>query len=215
MTRDILYQLITDPVKYLETLRERDMFDNILPEIGELVKLEQTNRYHTEDAYTHILNVIKALPDGVSKECRLAAVFHDIGKAVTRTFNEEENVYHFYAHEKKSVSLFEDVCERFGWTSENFDISRVIWLINNHLKLHTQIRDSRKAKRNIEKRFFRGDIPYDYRRDLLALHLADTLGSVPVDEDIRDAKTAHHRLLEKLFWEVEEELKEKTKSLNT
>ena len=50
----------------------------------------------------------------------------------------------------EKMSLFEDVCERFGWTSENFDISRVIWLINNHLKLHTQIRDSRKAKRNIQ-----------------------------------------------------------------
>lgn len=88
--------------------------------------LDQLSPYHTEGAYTHTLNVIRALPGVASKECILAAVFHDIGKALTCSIDEEKGAYHFYGHETQSVLLFQRICERFGWSSEDFDFQKTV-----------------------------------------------------------------------------------------
>jgi hypothetical protein len=67
----------------------------------------------------HTINVIRALPITASEECVPAAVFHDIGKALTRTFDEGKGVYHLYRHDAESARLFVGICERYQWSTED------------------------------------------------------------------------------------------------
>ena len=64
--------------------------------------------HHREDAYRHTLKVIEALPAGSSPELLLGAVFHDAGKALTRSFDSQQGHYRFLGHEKEGCRLFDE-----------------------------------------------------------------------------------------------------------
>jgi tRNA nucleotidyltransferase/poly(A) polymerase len=203
----VLHHLSTNPVWYLETLRERKLLENVLPEIAALIGLEQKSKYHQEDAYVHTLNVLRNLPKNCSKSLKLAAVFHDIGKSVAQSFDETEGVYHFYGHEKESVEMLLEICRRFSWTDSCFNVVKVNWLIANHIRINQNwgaMKDPRKA---INKMFFRHsrpdlEIPFSFRQDLLELRLADTSGSVVSDRKVREGQVKNYRLLVELMADV-------------
>lgn len=210
----VLHHLLDHPVSYLETLRERGLLAHILPEVAILVGLEQSNVYHTEDAYSHTLSVMRALPEGSSRELTLAAVFHDVGKADTRTFDQETGLHHFYGHETRGAELFQEAFERLNWQEEDFAVEKVLWLIRNHLK--TKIIDWREIEdpgKTVRRLFFakKGEppIPPDYRNDLLALSLADALGAEAEDGLTRKTIMERESRLLNLVKEVEEDLKRK------
>ena len=208
--RIVLHHLVSRPASYLEALLRWNLLEGILPEIAELVDFDQASPYHTEDAYTHTLNVLRALPGGASRECILAAVFHDIGKPLTCSLDEEKGVYHFYGHERWSGLLFAKICERFGWGPEDFDFNKTAWLIENHMKPKVDWEKTKVPKRTVERLFFRGKdgkgVPKDYREDLMVLRFADNLGAVTEDESIRRSSLDGQRLFEKLVREVEQDL---------
>lgn len=205
----ILYHLLNNPVGYLEYIRKNKLINNILPEIGALEHLDQSGPFHTEDAYTHTLDVIRALPASSSRELLIASIFHDIGKATTQSFDEVKRVYHFYGHAKESVVLLRKIFIRMKWGSGDFGQSKVIWLVENHIKTQDNWRKKKKVQKSIERLFFRGNdsenIPQDFRKDLLALCLADTLGAKPINDEIRAEKMAHYHYFSRLLFEVEEE----------
>ncbi len=211
----VLYHLINNCIEYLETIRKQDLLGRILPEIGALVDVSQTSRFHVEDAYTHTLNVIKALPKASTNECILSAVFHDIGKAKTQSFDEQKGDYHFYGHEKESVFLFEKVCERFGWKNEDLDLLKVRWLIDSHMKAQMDWGRNKNPKKTMEKLFFRGKspggIPSDYREDLLVLCLADTLGAVCYNKETQDSNIARYHYFKKLMADIERDMEARDK----
>lgn len=99
-------------------------FAELLPTIG----FDQ-NRYHTKDVYGHTLDVLAACPP--ERILRLAAVYHDIGKAYTLTVDKDGN-RHFYDHEKIS----EEICRRemlhlrFSYD----DIDSVATLVKLHMR---------------------------------------------------------------------------------
>lgn len=206
----VLDHLLNDPVSLLERTRERGDLDVFLPELGALVNLSQKGPHHTEDAFVHTLNVIRALPENKSVELLLAAVFHDIGKAPTRTFDDEKHVYHFFGHEKESEALFDRLCDRLGWTHNDFDRNKVSWLIRQHQKAHFDWDKCRNPKAKIKKHFFQSGqceiIPPDYRNDLIALLRADVAGAVPQSEEIMAEKRAACDRFEQLVRTVEIEL---------
>lgn len=208
--RIVLYHILKNPIEYLEALRKSNLLGHILPEIDALDGLEQTSEFHTEDAYVHTILVLKNLPKDPSKELILSAVFHDIGKAAARTFDEQKGVYHFYGHEKHSRSLMEDVCRRFEWGQGDFEPEKLFWMIRNHMKAQRIGAEIHGAMKKVEKLLFSGDgpegVPQDYREDLLAFLRADTLGAVPETQAIKASKLADYEMLERLVQEVQEEL---------
>lgn len=199
----VLHHLLSNPVEYLEYLRNQGLLHEVFPEVEALINLDQYGPYHTEDAYNHTLNVLRNLPENASKELILAAFFHDIGKPMTRVYDECKGTYHFYDHEKKSVMIAECIFQKYGWTDRDLEREKVIWLIKNHMRVQLIYGESVRHDKKIEKMFFKG-IPEDYRNDLLALAKADILGSVPCDSEITRAKLEKHALLLEMIEKMED-----------
>ncbi len=210
----ILYHLSTDPHWYLGQLKEMGLLGILLPEFAALEGLKQTSPWHQEDAYTHTLNVIAALPENASREVRIAAVFHDIGKPATRTFDTDKGTYHFYQHEHKSCELFTAICKRFGWSIRDLDLDQVTWLIRNHIKIGQDWTNLANPHKALERLLFKeidsvGPPSPTWRRNLLVLRQADIQGAVASAPAIQEENTRNYARLEQFVAETEEILKKR------
>lgn len=127
----------------------------IFPALGDLAGLPQNN-YHHLDALEHTLAVLEELdrlcqnnpfaleisPDDLLL-LKWAGLFHDTGKALTRTLDTETGIIHFYGHERFSAHLAGESLENFA-LGKNF-IRRLKRLIENHLRpLQLNLRDCRE-----------------------------------------------------------------------
>ena len=190
--RIILHHLLSDPVQYMIYLRTEHLLEKILPEFDGLIDLSQSSVHHSEDSFTHTLNVFAGLPKGRSNELALAALFHDTGKALTQTWDEAKGVFHFYGHEKESAEIFSKVCERFGWTNDDFDVEGTLWLILNHDKTKLTWSQMKSPKRTFRRIFFEGGNPFNVCKErldeLIDLGEADIMGSVPSDSKTTDSR---------------------------
>ena len=100
----------------------------IIPELEELKELKQDKK-HFEDAFDHTLTVLSKIKPTVRH--RLAALFHDIGKATTRSKGLWGD-YHFGGHEKESVFITEEILQELKYSKE--DILAVCLAIKNHTR---------------------------------------------------------------------------------
>lgn len=100
----------------------------IMPELDMLVGLQQ-NKYHIWDANTHTLEVLKSVPADLPT--RLAALFHDIGKAETQSI--VNNEVHFYEHEDVGKDIARDIMKRLKYP--NSIIDAVTTAIGAHMRL--------------------------------------------------------------------------------
>ncbi|TBH21859.1 HDIG domain-containing metalloprotein [Thermus thermamylovorans] len=84
----------------LHLLERTGLLDVYLPELRPLVGLEQGGVHHL-DAWRHTLSVLFHLtwlwPEA-PLEARLAALYHDVGKPLTRRFDPEVGRYRFLGH---------------------------------------------------------------------------------------------------------------------
>jgi putative nucleotidyltransferase with HDIG domain len=97
------------PSKGLEVLRGAGLLAWILPELFACVAVPQ-NRYHAYDVYFHTLFATDAAPSG-KPAVRLAALFHDVGKPLTRAEKENGDAT-FYNHQFESARLAEEAMTR-------------------------------------------------------------------------------------------------------
>ncbi len=116
----------------------------LFPELKPLEGLKQ-NRFHHADAFRHTMEAFAALdgpPRWMSElelggkevdfvALRLAALFHDTGKAMTRTEDDEGHA-HFYGHPKFSAELAEKALKR--WRFSNEKVQAVAELCLHHLR---------------------------------------------------------------------------------
>lgn len=100
----------------------------IMPELDLLIGLQQ-NKYHIWDANKHTLEVLKRTPADL--QTRLAALFHDIGKAETREIIDNE--IHFYRHEDVGTDIARDIMKRLKYP--NGVIDAVTASVANHMRL--------------------------------------------------------------------------------
>ncbi len=115
--------------KSLRAMNAAGVLFLLFPELRPLEGLTQ-NEHHHADALEHTLETVEALdggppwlsglglppmggPDLVL--LRIAALFHDTGKASTRTVDEEGRV-HFYGHPKPSADLALDALKRLRFS---------------------------------------------------------------------------------------------------
>jgi len=154
----------------LMLLRDTGLLREILPEVEALRGVGQPPAFHPEgDVWTHTLQMLCALHADAGKDAghRLAwaVLLHDVGKAVTRT--EDENGVHFYGHVQKGMQLASGVMRRLKFSGADTEV--ILALIQNHMRfMHV-----RQMRPNTLKRFLR--LPdFDLH---LALHRLDCLGS--------------------------------------
>ena len=124
------------PSVFFETLRRMNGLSVWFPELMALIGVPQSARHHAEgDVWTHTMMVVDAAA-GLRERCQnpmglmLAAVVHDLGKAVTTEFVRGD--YHAYGHEIKGLPLAEALFTRI--TNEKKLIEYALNLAANHMR---------------------------------------------------------------------------------
>jgi len=123
---------LSDPSSSLFMLRECGVMEKIIPEIAPALYREQKTPYHTEDIFSHSLRTLSLLK-GKSTSLKIAAFFHDFGKAFTEKFEKGKWVY--YGHQKVSAEICEKVLTRWGIPKEIRD--KAIFITKEHMIIYT------------------------------------------------------------------------------
>ncbi|MCI5923314.1 MAG: HD domain-containing protein [Oscillospiraceae bacterium] len=146
-----------------------DVFFRILPELKPLYKLPQHNPHHCYDVWTHTVYTVSYAP---SAAClRLAALFHDTGKAACRT-TDSDGIDHFFGHAKISETYARTALNRLKSDRKTSDA------VCSLVKWHDipVAADDRLILRRLRQ------FGSDFFFDLLALKEADCLAQSPHPE---------------------------------
>lgn len=148
-----------------------------------LEKLNHDNPHHLLTVGAHIQAVVKYIMDNykltfagdIDRLERLlrAALHHDIGKKITKTFinskGEETEVAHYYNHERVSAYMY----LMYEKDEEMKDIERVLYiadLIQLHMRMHCHNGDKEKAHEKIRNMVGQREF-----EDLCILNEADSM----------------------------------------
>lgn len=99
----------------------------ILPEFDACMETEQNNPHHCYSVGEHILKSMQEISS--NKILRLAMLFHDIGKPLTQTAD-ENGIHHFHGHPAVSGEIAGSVLKRLKF--DNHTISMVTRLVKYH-----------------------------------------------------------------------------------
>lgn len=120
--------VVTTPSKAVRLMQTTGVLRVVMPEVADLVGVTQ-NKYHTKDVFGHTMDVIDRTPQNVV--VRLAALFHDIGKKVSRT--DVNGKVQFIGHANTGEAIARDLMKRLKYSNE--DIKRVTGIIGAHMDL--------------------------------------------------------------------------------
>lgn len=117
--RDELNKILmtNNPSKGIQLLKDTGLLTYILEEFNETIGMVQ-NKYHNEDVFQHSMSVLSNTPGDL--KTRLIALFHDIGKTLTRTVTPEGSV-HFYGHEEASEKMVRQIMTRLKYPGDLID----------------------------------------------------------------------------------------------
>jgi poly(A) polymerase len=109
--------LVLDVKKGIKLLKATDLLKYILPELAANIGVKQ-NIHHKDDAFNHILDVTSKIDPTVKH--RLMAIFHDIGKPITKTID-DKGIIRFFNHEKVGEKMVRDIMKRMKYPNELID----------------------------------------------------------------------------------------------
>jgi len=189
-TRDLTARFLAEfasdnPAEVILRLEKNGLLSQILPEVVALKGVEQRPDYHLEgDVWEHTVRVLQCLPPNASLDLRLAALFHDIGKAEA-TIRGLDDVLHSHDHQDISAEMTERILNRLHrfCPSIGIDGEKIIWLVKYHLV--GQGSGGAVIREATVRRFFlRSD---GWGEDLLLLLIADTIGREAVGNKSKTA----------------------------
>jgi poly(A) polymerase len=179
MSKEILKAIQANPRRFVEIMDELGGLKVIFPELARLKNLAQPREHHREgDAFRHTLLLFDNLPSKAGLRLKLAALFHDLGKADTQQIDERRKIT-FHGHAQKSAEHFQVISQRFRLPSKLTE--EVLWLVQHHMfPLSSNI--SQVKSTTLEKMFLQNE---DLGKDLIALSQADALSSLPQEGEPR------------------------------
>jgi poly(A) polymerase len=130
--RDELSKLMVleDPTAGLWFLMETGLADEFLPELSRM-RLEQDPLHRHKDVLAHTIAVVRNTRPEL--KVRLAALFHDVGKPKTRSF--EGGGVSFHHHEVVGARMTEERLRALKFPNEIVaDVTQLVYL---HLRIHT------------------------------------------------------------------------------
>jgi poly(A) polymerase len=179
--RDELLKILmsNDPHGGLSMLQGAGILPYILPEVSQLDGIPQRGPHHKADVFTHTLGVVQSIPPEAT--LRLAALFHDTGKASTRQIVLEGNVVRdtFHGHEEVSAKLAHQALRRLRFPTEV--VESVTHLCRMHmrpLQLYNHWPPTTRALRRFIRACSAHGISF---REVLELNIADVLGHTNCD----------------------------------
>lgn len=135
---------------------------NLIQLFGHMRNYDQNNPHHTVTLDVHCFNACMYLLDKTkNKELLVAALFHDIGKLYTKTYDEETGYCHFIGHENAGAY------KMLMTNSSDFNMVKVAYYINYHMIPFKLKHVNRKTEIKYKKLL---DNLWD---DILLLHKAD------------------------------------------
>lgn len=156
-------------------MEETGLLKLILPELFSCRGIDQKG-YHKFDVLDHSLLACDAAAaeEDTSLIIRLAALFHDVGKPITRRIK-DDGVWTFYNHERESSKITRTILLRLRYPKDT--INNVCHLIEQHM-FHYDDSWSNAAVRRFIIRVGEENI-----NDLFALRRADSFGleAIPMD----------------------------------
>lgn len=156
-----LILLSPDPPRGIQLLINSKLLDQFIPEISSMKNVQQ-NKYHDKDVFDHTLAVLDNTRADL--ELRLAALFHDIAKPITRCIN--KTGVHFYDHEKVGTEMTQTILKRMKYSKET--ISLVSKLIYYHLSFKSFGKDLKNLKnKHLRKFLFKVGKDSDLLLDLM------------------------------------------------
>ncbi len=121
--------LLLDNAHYAFTLmHDLGLLKEVLPDIDREFNYDQNNPYHSYDLFTHTMKAVEATEKDLAT--RLAALFHDVAKPLTRS--EDGDVSHYYDHDKVGAEMAVDILKKFNYDKKT--IKLVHDLILKHMK---------------------------------------------------------------------------------
>jgi poly(A) polymerase len=124
--------LVDDPTSGLWLLCETGLSDEFLPELNAM-RLEQDPIHTHKDVLAHTIAVVRNTRPELL--VRLAALFHDVGKPKTRSFEKGKGGVSFHHHEVVGARMTEERLKALKYPAEVVaDVTKLVFL---HLRIHT------------------------------------------------------------------------------
>lgn len=185
------------PSKFFEAMEEVGALKKILPEISAFVGVPQREDYHAEgDVFVHTMMVIdqaarlsKKFNSDEKTEIVSAALFHDLGKAVTpynNLYHEDGSIkgYH-HGHDDDQIVLpiLDKIRDRLRLPNDVYKISKDAALL--HQKVHIlKSMSTRGIVRMFNQNGFHNKGGEKYLQKLLTVCHADALGRLSKENGI-------------------------------
>ena len=125
-----LRRLLTSPHPRagLDVLRAGGLLERVLPEVTEMIGIEQGG-YHLYDVYEHTLRAVDLAPPDLIT--RVATLLHDVGKPRTHALAEDGR-HTFYDHAQIGAEMARLILTRLRFSNEEIDA--VVSLVRLHLR---------------------------------------------------------------------------------
>ncbi|MBU6426688.1 HD domain-containing protein [Patescibacteria group bacterium] len=170
--RDEFVKIIksSQPKKGLELLAELKLLDQFLPELGKSIGVTQ-NQAHKYDVWEHLLRSLQAAADkDYGLELRLAALFHDISKPITKDISHETGQITFYNHEMYGSRETRKILERMRFSHETTEkVSKLV-------RWHMFFSDTNIVTISAVRRLI-SNVGKDNVWDLMNLRICDRVGT--------------------------------------
>jgi tRNA nucleotidyltransferase/poly(A) polymerase len=153
-------------------MEKAGLLELLLPELGRCRGVDQKG-FHRFDVLDHsLLACDYSAREAAPLRVRLASLFHDIGKPVTRKID-ESGIWTFYQHERESALLTRNILTRFRYPHAFID--EVVHLVAEHMFYYEETWGDAAVRRFIIR------VGEDKIRDLLELRKADAYATTGIE----------------------------------
>ncbi len=168
--RDELIAMIMTPRAKdgVEWLRTTGLLHYILPELEENIGITQ-NKHHIYTCYEHaIYSLNYAAMQGYSRNVRIAALLHDVGKPRVKAGEGEDAT--FYNHEVVGADMTREILKRLRFPKK--DVEHIVTLVRYHLFYYNVEEVGESSVRRLVR-----NVGYENMADLIRVRKADRIGS--------------------------------------
>ena len=186
---ELVKLMVSDHPEYFRKAYELGVTKVFMPEFDAAMETVQNNPHHCYNVGEHILHSLTHVRN--DKVLRLTMLFHDFGKARTRT-TDEDGIDHFYGHVEESARIADDIMKRLRF--DNDTRYKVVKLVKYHdLDMALTPKGVRKAIVKLSEELF----PL-----FLEVQRADYLAQSMYK---RDEKEAENKEIQRLYEQIVEE----------